>query len=233
MEKRQFTLLVIIVLALAGCRTIEPLPPPPSPQVYRLSMPPSLIPAMQDKMEVCQQEFESSIVFVEVKPQLSLDFHNADIVIQLGDENLTGNEYPVQVGWAQLVLITHPDMNAASLDYKTIVDRYTASQNSGQIWTYPHDHELRQLFDKTFLASEEVSPTALIAPGPAEMMAAITQNTDALGYTLQSWVTSQVQTIPIDPGIQAALRQPILAVTLDSPSGFVRQYLACLQITEP
>ena len=233
MHKRQFALIVIITLVFAGCRTIEPLPPPASPQVFRLGMPPSLAPAMQDKLEACQHELESSIVFVEIKPQQALDYHTSDIVIQLGEENLTGNEFPFQVGWDQLVLITHPDMDVASLDEETILDRYTASQPPGEIWTYPPGHELRLLFDNTFLASQEVSPNALIAPGPAEMMAVISQNTSALGYALQSWVTSQVRTLPIDPAIQASLRQPILAVTLDNPSGFIREYLACLQKSEP
>ncbi|MFN2150367.1 MAG: hypothetical protein ACK2T5_02140, partial [Anaerolineales bacterium] len=136
-------------------------------------------------------------------------------------------------GWGQLVLIAHPDLSPASLDQDTILKNYTALSPDFQVWTYPSGHELRTLFERDFLASKTQSPEAMIAPGPAEMLAAVSQNPTALGYILDSWVTSELVTIPVDSATQLALRQPILAITRGDPQGVLREYLACMQNWAP
>lgn len=230
---RLFIWFVPFLVALVGCRTVERLPPPPFPQPVRIGLPPSLFPILQDRLVACEQTTPGVAVLAQVKPYNSLDLIASDIIIQLGEDNLAEDQYPVQLGWGQLVLIVNPDLPDASLDEGTIQDNFTALSPVFQVWTYPPDHELRNLFDRVFLVSEATSPAAQIATGPAEMLVAISQDPTALGYVLDSWVTSEVQTLPVDTATHAALRQPILAVTQHDPQGALEQYLACLQNWQP
>jgi hypothetical protein len=173
------------------------------------------------------------VLLVQVKPHNSLNPLTSDIVIQLGEDNLAEDHFPIQIGWGQLVPIANPDLPLNALDQDVILENYTALSPDLQVWTYPPDHELRILFEGGFLASAPLSPAAMIAPGPEEMVAAVSREPTALGYVLDSWVTSELNTIPLDATLRAALRQPILAITRENPQGVLKSYLACLQNWEP
>lgn len=230
---RHFLWTVSILIIMGGCRTVDRLPPPPSPQPLRIGLTPSLLPILQDRLAACERATPGVALLVQVKPHSSINTQTSDIIIQLGEDNLAERKFPIQLGWGQLELIAHPDLPLASLDKKTILENYTALSPEFQVWTYPPDHELRNLFERVFLVSEVRSPAAMIAPGPAEMVAAVSQNPTALGYVLDSWVTSEVNTFPVDSATRAALRQPILAVPRENPQGVIKSYLACLQNWEP
>lgn len=194
---------------------------------------PSLYPVLIDKFSACEQKIRGVVILVNVHPNQALHTDHSDIIFQIGTLGLDGNTFLYQVGLAEIVIIAHPALIIDTLDSDLVSVYYTTPQTNIQPWTYPHNHELRLFFDNIFLKSGEPSPTVHIAPGPIEMNEAISNNPNAIGYTLRPWLTEGVQEISLSTTIQDSLTQPILAVTNKNPQGIVKEFLACVQSSEP
>ncbi|MCJ7701789.1 MAG: hypothetical protein MUO62_09415 [Anaerolineales bacterium] len=221
-----------LLFSLAACTPVELQPPPASPQPLRVEITPSLEPLFQEKIQNCALQNPRSAVFLDVVPSASLDPERADIIIQIGEPSKGPAGFAVQLGWEEIILIAHPDVEIQDLTLAKIRGIYTASPPSLQSWTYPENHEIRRFFDQIILGNEPISPFTHIAPQPGDMIAAVSQEPGSIGYALQSWIPGDIQTFTLGNAVQTALRQPILARSLQEPAGPARDFLICLQNLE-
>ena len=138
-------------------------------------------------------------------------------------------DYAFQLGWEEIVVITNLESKIDSGNLDSIRELFTAANPARMVLTYPKGDKLRILLQEAVLGAEEITPYALVVSEPGEMVQSVIQNKDSIGYIPESWVTSDLKVIHLDPNIQETLRQPVLGLTLQEPDGLVRNFLACLQ----
>jgi undecaprenyl-diphosphatase len=140
--------------------------------------------------------------------------------------------FSAQIGDQALVIITHPD-NDAALTVDQLAGLYSGTLNnwpSGEpvtLWSYPEGSPLRTLFDTHILPGSRLATTARLAPGPEQMLEAVSEDPLSIGFIPQAWATSAVQVLDID--LPAEMHLPVLALASSEPQGALRDWLVCLQ----
>ena len=85
------------------------------------------------------------------------------------------------------------------------------------------ENETSQIFQEYFLGGMLFSSNAQVAPGPAQMLEAVSSDPTAIGYLPQSWVNSSVNALEIN------IEVPLLVFADVEPEGTLREFVACLQ----
>ncbi len=220
--------LPLIMGLLASCRPIEKVPPPPTPEHITVVYTPALG-WMAENMHQCALDHPEIALTVEERPSSAFDVGAAEATLVLGapPEGFTGS--PTLLGWEQIVVISDPNIAVTQLEVLDLIKIYTSLEPAYQVWSYPENSELREIFDEILLDYREVSPHTMIAPHPGALLESIEEESQWVGYLPQSWLSGEnIQLVPLDDEITTALRQPVLALTLDEPQGVTRIFLKCL-----
>ncbi len=221
-------LTLLILLLVSACGSYDYAPPPPTPEHLSIIHTPALG-WMRELLHQCTVDHPEVALTVEERPATALELGAAEAVLKLGPppEGLEGQV--TLLGWEQIVIISDPNIAPSQLELPDLQQVYTSLAPAYQAWSYPENDELRVIFDEVVLTGKEISPHTKIAPNPRAMLASVEGDSNAVGYIPQSWLAEEnIQLIPIIKETGAALRQPILAITMGQPEGVTRTFLACL-----
>ena len=221
-------LLTLGLLLVTACKPIAAAAPLPTPQLITVAITPTLRP-WHVLLHKCATANPEIALILDERPETSLELGAADVTLRLGasPEGTPGSA--ALLGWEDILIIAHPDTEFDNVDIAKLHEMYTASPPLYQIWTYSKGSELRPIFDTAVLGNADTSPYAFLAPDPAAMLDAVTNDKHAIGYLPKSWLNDAVRTVNVDADLQNAFRQPILALTDTEPEGVMRAFLVCVQ----
>jgi phosphate transport system substrate-binding protein len=171
-------------------------------------------------------------LIVEEVPASALDLQTTDLAIQLGEPPILP-PFSALIAWDEVVLVLHPSNPVSYLTTEEIENLFSGQiDNWGQIrgthldvqvWVGMNGDEAHHAFQSYFLSDASLLSTAHLAPGPQAMFEAVSSEQGAVGYLPQSWVTNDVNVLPLD------IRLPVLALANAEPMGAPRMLLSCLQ----
>jgi hypothetical protein len=234
---RAFLSAVTWISWLAACSSppTDDIPPSPAPIVVSYS---PYLARVQDTLQVCGEQLPHIAIFFEQVTGEMQDFSTSDLVFWWGPQ-------PSEMAFAfplnedELVVIVNPRNPKQALRQRELSALFSGSIGSWStigtldlpvnVWMFPETNLLSERFRDEILNQDRITRLAAIAPSPQAMLEAVGDEPGAIGYLPRSWLTEQVKPLQIDPDLQAALRQPLLALTHSEPSGGIRDLLACLQ----
>lgn len=146
-----------------------------------------------------------------------------------------------------LALIVNPANPTDSLSLQQVRDIFTGRVHNWpgggeiEIVTREDGADIRQFFDANALGGVRPSLTALVAPGPQEMMEEVERNPQAIGYASFANLTPGVKAILVEgvaPSVLSnesgdyPLVMPLFAVAAAEPTGPTRDFLIWIQSEE-
>lgn len=232
-------IILILVVGVTACSSAPETPTAaPTLEIRRLQYTPALS-WMEPIFNHCTaQQAETGLLVKEVSAPY-LDLQDADILLRWGENGEIAG-HAVVVGYDDLVVTVHPDNSIDSITLDDLLAIYTGQVSTWDeinpelpaeaisVWSYPEDSETRSAFEDTFQGHNPYTFIHL-APGPAEMRAAISENPQAIGYLPGRWLNENlraVNIVNIDPDVYPV---PILGITPVPPAGSIRNWLLCLQ----
>jgi len=227
----------ILILLLAGCSAPPAVDPAPSPQAFRVALPPALQP-MDEALHQCALDQPELALILNETPLNSIDFKNNELEIRLGPLP-EGTNYSAALAEEQIAVIVNPENSIKSLNVEDLGAIFSGQARSWsefggndqeiQVWAAPPGNEVRRIFDNAVLSNKRLSSQAFLAPDSASMLSSIAADPDAIGYVPGAWLTDSVRSLDLGNALEAALRQPVLAIMPKEPSGAGRDFLYCLQ----
>ncbi|MEN4011027.1 MAG: hypothetical protein ROW48_03255 [Bellilinea sp.] len=195
---------------------------------------------LRPNIQSCSRQFSERLWDIQAK-QPSADFDiQGDIFLQW--RSVAPDNFEVFIlGNDELMIVTHPDnpLSEIPLDVLRSVFRGdiqsweevdpALAANDIQLVIYPESNPIQEFFTQTVLENQGNFPAiAQLAPHPAAMLNAISQDTASIGLLPARWVDNQVKPLGIS-GLTEELSQPILAVVMHPPDDVSNAWLACLQ----
>jgi len=224
----------IIFLLFFGLTACKPFPfstSSPTTKPFTINLSPDLA-WMQEPLKTCAADLPETVVIIHYKSPDSLQ--DVDLTITLGNSHNEDIFQAFLIGNEKIILIANPTINIESLTQLGIQDAYLSLNPQMQAWGYPASNPINDIFSNTILEGGMFSPHVGQAPNATAMLEAIADNSRAIGYIPQTWLTDDVQVIPLEPDQENALTQPILGITDGPPSGISQALLGCLQgATQP
>lgn len=229
--------IALFFLGLAACQA-QRVSPVPAPQEMRIGLSPLLKP-WEGRIVSCASEIPSVHVILEETERTPDSLKNEACALQLG-ESPDLSAFVTQVGSEELRIITSPGGNLSQVTLAELQSIYQgtlqdwaeveASGRSGAItvWAYPEGNSLRSLFFQKILSGSASLTLFHLAPGPAQMLAAVGTVPNSIGFLPSSWVDDSVQQVEISGLPQDALKFPVLAVATRQPPEEVVKLLHCL-----
>jgi phosphate transport system substrate-binding protein len=232
-----FVLLIYTCVFIFACSPAPTQPPHPTPQTLTVSYTLALKPLL-DALNVCAiQQPEIALVVNEV-PAPHLDIHKSDLALRIGLPE-DSKEFSTPLGMEEIVIIAHPSNPVETMNIEDVINIFTGFTTSWteingndleiEIWINLTDDDIHQAFQKRILDTLSPATMSQIAPDPAAMLTAVGNNPSAIGYLPRSWLSEEVKTIDITSHSGDLLRQPLLALSVNEPTGNVRTFLVCLQ----
>lgn len=235
---RRFTWLIVFLL-LAGCQSGE-LPPLPTPELWQVRVTPALAWLGAD-LNACTRQFPGAGLLLSETPAGQEELAAGEISLRWGAPPALP-AFASILGWDELVLIVHPDnplrslapqqaraIYAAELRAWAEIDPQLEELGEIQVWTYPENEESRQIFEDVLRTGPSHNPFAWLAPSPAAMREAVSQDPAAIGFLPGRWLDENVKDIHLEEKGIGSLYQPILALSADQPTPDQTQWLVCLQ----
>jgi hypothetical protein len=231
MMVRKFWVISVLTL-VAACSPFVTTTPQPSPQPIQVSYSPTLRPWVEVLNQCASENPEIALITLETSVS-DPEFMRGDLALWFGEplQGITG--YAAALGEDEIIIIAGSSVGLKRLDAAQIKALYTENDPLYHTWTYGDGNELRAIFDAAMPGGFPPSAYAQVAPHPAAMLEAIKSDSLAIGYVPASWLTGQVDTIHSDEELQAVWKYPILALADGEPQGGLKNYLVCLQNTQP
>jgi len=189
-------------------------------------------------VERCTGELSGLTATVQILPVEDVRNSIYDLAITSG-EGLT--DFTYQLGTDTLAIIVHPSNSIANLTDTQLSGIYggyyptwqsVTPEVSGidatqtiQVFGYESNDDLGKRFTERWMPEGVISLRASIAPGPVEMVKAISTNPAAIGYIPGKWLTSAVKKISV--GEDEVF--PTTMSTMKEPEGSLRDLMGCLQ----
>ncbi len=213
-------------------------------QIITLQTTPSLEGWLPDVAD-CAADIQDFAVVTQILPVGDLDPNQADLTLRLGDRQ-ESDPFVSVLGIEKTVILAGPEAPVQSLSLESLQRIFNgeitnwsqapevseAGIEINQFITtlsYPEGHELRQLFQEAYLEEPTIASAPLIFSTEAALADLLDTTPFALAYTLESLVPTGVQQLAIDDFDPARAQHKVLAVTLEEPTGKLRQWLLCLQ----
>jgi hypothetical protein len=232
-------IILILLSSLAACSPSQALPTTaPTLEVWRLQYTPALSWMAPIFNQCTSQQTGTGLLVKEVTaPYLKLQ--EAELLLRWGESGeIIGDA--VIIGYDELVLSVHPDNPIEALQADDLTAIYTGrittwdeltptlSAESIIVWSYPDGSETRSVFDDIFQAHNPFTLLHL-APGPAEMRAALSEDPFAIGYLPGRWMDESLHPVPLT-GVELETHPvPILGIMPTTPEGRYRDWLLCLK----
>ncbi|MBN1668503.1 MAG: substrate-binding domain-containing protein [Anaerolineales bacterium] len=222
---------LILTIILTGC-AVQPTPAvAPTRLPFMVAITPTLTP-LGDALQICATALPDSALIVEPIPANALSLEDVALVFRLG-EPVEPAAFAAPLAWEQVVLVLHPDNPISALTPEQIKNLFTGRVHNWtelggndievQVWAEAEGSEIRAAFDAQVMAGGILGPQVHLAPDPAAMLAAVSEERGAVGYLPRAWLTGDVQAL--DLGIEL----PVLALANAEPQGPARDLLLCLQ----
>jgi hypothetical protein len=236
---------ITLFLCLAACQ-VEPSPGSDSPTLEIITI--QVTPASahwMDKVAECSNQIPNFGVYRQILLVNELDLNNADLILRLGARQ-EKDPFVTVVGTEEIVLVAGDNVPVTSLslesvqvifsgDFSTweqVPEAQGSSTEGNQListLSYPAGHELRTLFEKSFLNSNPIASNPTVFYSEEGIEELLKEDPLAIAYTLKSQVPPDFRTLNIisdkpQPGLQY-----VLAITPQEPEGLLRQLLLCLQ----
>jgi hypothetical protein len=237
-----------LALFLSACGSPEVSTPAPTPEAINIIYPTALQP-WADKLARCASSYPQIALYFKESNALDTDIQLNDIGLEFGQPDLQSTvTYLSQVGREQVVVVVNQENSLSQLssaELKSIfsgqrIKPENGSDQSTQVWVLPQGEPTRGIFDHAVMLDRSLTTESMLAPDPAAMLKAISQNIDAIGYLPASILTTndpsyagKVKIVQLDPSLEAELRQPVIAITLSEPKGLMRNILVCLEVSTP
>ena len=160
------------------------------------------------------------------------DPQSADVLIRVGESaDLTTPAF--QIGTDDIIVAVHPQTGAGSLTIEQVRQLFTGQVTNWkdvggndvpvQVWTYPLDEDIQQIFDNVVLARQPVTSLAHLAVSAQAMSDAIGAQAGSVGVLTRRWKTGNAREALV------VASAPVLAITKSEPQGAVKDLIACLQ----
>ena len=225
--KKTYLLLLLILLILTACSPTETIPPATATPIYLISYSPSLE-THRSEFQNCANEVSNA--FFQLRANQAFTDETVDLFIRLGDSQSLP-DFTAQIGKEEIVVILHPSNQTTPTqsELQNIFSGRTTNwakidgQGDIQVWVLPMENETSQIFQEYFLGGMLFSSNAQVAPGPAQILEAVSGDPAAIGYLPQSWVNSSIEAMDIN------IEVPVLVFADTEPEGALREFVACLQ----
>lgn len=165
----------------------------------------------------------------------------ADLTLSWGFPPDTAG-YAAELSQEELVLVVNPENPVQSLAISSLQAVYTGDLPGwdwdflGQstipltAYLYPEKSDLQVVLDASiFTKGQSPAREVVIAPGPAELRAAVAADPGALGFLPRRWVDASVKVVPVDDLPGGEWTRPLLAISRFEPQGAAREWLLCVQ----
>lgn len=205
---RRLAAIAIHLAALAGCGPAITPAPLPSPHVLSIQVTPALL-SLQPHFKECADGQPGLGLVLQESGAQSLDPSRSGLVMRWWASDQP-EVFAAVVGQEKLVIIAHPqnpldEISAADLQavYAGTQPSWPADPVPGgiQAWSYPPGDDIEAVFVDAVLSGSQVSPGAVsLAPGPEEMIEAVSASPGAIGYLPGRWVDERVKVFEV-PGV--------------------------------
>jgi hypothetical protein len=168
-------------------------------------------------------EFQMNEVYAcanDLSIVLNVSAENPEIYFRIG-ESQTLYSFAYQIEEEEIVVAVNRQSEIQDLILDGVQDLF-ASENS-QVWVYPSDGDIQQLFDQFVMQGRSVSAFAKIAPSPQIMAEALSSESNTVGFIPKSEITESLREV------YSVGTFPVLALTDFEPQGAVKNLLGCLQ----
>ncbi len=237
MRINSFPVIFMITWLLAACQPVplEPLPPIITPVRIVLTPATGYFAAA---IERCTSEMPEVTATVQIIPLNEAKNAVYDLAITSGD-GLTDRTY--SLGEDELVVIVHHSNPVSSLTADQIAGIYGGHLPNWssvmpeqsvidpgqpiQLFAYSEEDDLGKLFKERWLPNGIYNLRVFFAPGPQEMVQAVSDDPSAIGYIPALWITSAVKRIDLPEDFT----YPLVMSTLKEPDGGLRSLMGCLQ----
>jgi hypothetical protein len=229
--KRTLSILMTTAILMTACTTTESSSnSAEDANIYIIAITPALTP-LWPALQTCDLAVPDAYFFIEVLFYPEAVDSDAVLVFRLGEpEELPAFSAPI--AYEDLLLVTHKSNPTADLTRQQLRGIFTGRLHNWtdfdwhdpiQVWMYYDGDDSRQLLEENILLGIPLTPNALLAPGPQEIIESVADDPASISVIPAAFATNNVQTA--DLGIQA----PILALANEEPEGAVRDLLVCLQ----
>jgi len=227
-------MICIILISLPACLPFNIDPPPPTPTNLTILYTPA-ISWIQENIHACALAIPEVAIATQVLPVKFLEFGAAEVILKLGPapEDQFDGAHVTVLGQEQIVAIASPDITPGQIEFPDVKNLYTTHPPEFQVWQYPLDSELRELFNDYLLFGENTTPHALLVPDPEAMLDTINSHPNSVGYIPRSILSDEYTLSVSDAGAPGGFTQPILSYTAVEPVGNARLFLHCLSETLP
>jgi len=238
----QNKLVVLAALILSACQPqIVSLTPPPTPQAWQVETTPALR-WLGPVFQGCAAGLTGANLVISERSAAQLGGPQADFSFQWGDR-VEAMGFAVVIARDALAIVVNPANPAAALtpdDVRALFSGKTSIWNlstatgcascapdfsgSVQAYIYAPGEDVRAA--ASWIPG---GPAAVLAPGPAEVRAAVAKERYSVGYLPARWLDASVKAVTVAPAEPGMLPQAVLAFAPREPQGAQRAWLACVQ----
>ena len=228
--RQNFLRLAAILAATiaAGCAPETPAPTPtplPTPAVLTIELASELFP-MRPALAACAAEIGNTGLLVFEAPEPALPGDADSVTLRLG--------YPAGFDGQASLLGEVEIMVTAGAQGQELTKEGVLALFSGEAgapagfeaWIPLPGTESRRLLDE-WMDGTAYSPDGFLAPGPQQMLEALTTEPGAIGVLPSTWAAQDLQ------ALFSLGKTPLLALTQDEPAGKLREWIGCLQGENP
>ena len=236
---------IITLLCLAACQ-VKPFHDTETPTLEIINI--QVTPASaywMDEVAQCSQQIPYLGVYRQILPVNELDLSTADLILRFGQRQET-DPFVTVLGTEEIVLVAGKDVLVSSLSLESVQAMFTGvytyweqvsesqeitSEATQPITTlsFPPGHELRNLFETSFLESESIANNATVFYSEEALEKLLTEYPFAISFALKSQTPEGVRTLGITSDNPQPGLQYVLGITRQEPTGYLRELLLCLQ----
>jgi len=174
----------------------------------------------------------SSVIDAQISSADSLGVSQGDMTMRIG-EAIKTTLPTYKIGSDSIEVVGNPKNPVQQLDLQQVRDLFTGRiQNwkdlggadaSVEVWVFAAGEDVEQLFEQKGLGGSPVTSLARLAVSPAEMVAAVAQDTNAVGILTQAWKAEGIR------NLSTVSTEPVLITVPAPPKGAVLELIHCLQ----
>lgn len=230
----------ILLLLMASCT--PQLPPEitaTAPPLVQIGLDPALD-WLRPDVQSCSREAVDRLWEIQAAQPSQDGTLQADVLLQWG--GIDTEDTPAFIlGEDELRIVVHSNNPLTRLSVDVLAAVFTGEIQTwnaidpalpaGEIQPlgYAQSSPIQVFFNRAVLANQgELSPLAQLAPDPAAMRSAVSQNSAAIGLLPARWLDNGIKPLALD-GLPGGLTQPILAVMAQQPDEAITTWLVCLQ----